>query len=339
MRSRRVTWLRRVGLFVLSLFCARVIIDLVGAIDWDAVRGGIEHLHVWQLTLLVALVILRQVLNALPLVFFIDGLSVFRAAASDQGSTLMSMIAPPTSDAVFRIAVMRSWGIDVERAVTGSTCNVLVFYIVRWIAPLFGVLLLAGVRFDTVYGLSAAGSLLIAVGIFVVALLVTRSRPFALRLGRRAGTIASRVRSSIDPDAWASSVADFQGQIADRFRAGLARSLPVLTVMLLVDASILLLAIRFVGITQDQLSWVEVVAAFLVAFPLTMFPIQGLGIFDATLVAALTSVGGVELEAGLVAALVTYRVVTIGTAALLGALFIVSWRHTRRQTVPHPAKQ
>ena len=62
--------------------------------------------------------------------------------------------------------------------------------------------------------------------------------------------------------------------------------------------------------TRPELSWVEVVAAFLVAFPLTMFPIQGLGIFDATLVAALTSVGGVELEAGLVAALVTYRVVT-----------------------------
>lgn len=66
MRSRRVTWLRRAGLFVLSLACARVIIDLVGAIDWDAVRGGIEHLHAWQLALLVALVILRQVLNALP---------------------------------------------------------------------------------------------------------------------------------------------------------------------------------------------------------------------------------------------------------------------------------
>ena len=109
--------------------------------------------------------------------------------------------------------------------------------------------------------------------------------------------------------------------------------------MLLVDASILLLAIRFVGITQDQLSWVEVVAAFLVAFPLTMFPIQGLGIFDATIVAALTSVGGVELEAGAGGRPRHLPGVTIGTAALLGALFIVSWRHTRRQTVPHPAKQ
>ena len=208
------------------------------------------------------------------------------------------------------------------------------FHITRWLAPLLGVVLLAGVRSDIVYGLSAAVSLLIAVGMFVGALLVTRSRPLATRFGRWAGTIASRVRSSIDPEAWASSVADFQGHIADRFRPGLARSLPVLTVMLVVDALILLLAVRFVGIDQGQLSWVEVVAAFLVAYPLTIFPFQELGLFDATLVAALTSVGGVELEAALVAALVTYRVVTLGTPALLGGLFIVSWRHTRRQPAP-----
>jgi uncharacterized membrane protein YbhN (UPF0104 family) len=49
----------------------------------------------------------------------------------------------------------------------------------------------------------------------------------------------------------------------------------------------------------------------------------------------LTSVGGVELEAALVAALVTYRVVTLGTPALLGALFIVGWRRTRRRADSH----
>ena len=38
------------------------------------------------------MVVLRQVLNALPLVFFIDGLSVVRATACDQGSALLSMV-------------------------------------------------------------------------------------------------------------------------------------------------------------------------------------------------------------------------------------------------------
>jgi hypothetical protein len=93
-RSRRISSLRRAGLFALSLACARIIFDLVGAIEGDAVRAGIEHLAAWQFALLVGVVIVRLVLNAMPLVYFIDGPSVFRATASDQGSTLMSMIRP-----------------------------------------------------------------------------------------------------------------------------------------------------------------------------------------------------------------------------------------------------
>jgi putative heme transporter len=294
---------------------------------WD----GVRHLEAWQVAVLVAVVVVRQILNASPLTFFIPGLSLFRATGSDQGSALMSMIAPPTSDTLFRIAVMRSWGIGLDEAAAGGTCNVIVFYIARWIAPMLGVLLLIGNRFDTVYGVTAGVSLLVAIAIFVGAWLVTKSEPLAKRLGRWAGRVAARVRSSVDPNSWETSVAGFQGHIAARFRRGLALSMPALIGKLLVDGGILVLAVRFVGIGQGQLSWVEIVAAFLVAFPLTLFPLQGLGILDATIVAELTAVGGVELEAGLVAALVTYRVVTLGTTALLGALFISGWRYTSRR--------
>ena len=335
-RSRRATWLRRLGLFALSLACARIIFNLVGAIDWDAVWAGIEHLKAWQIALLIALVLLRQLLNAMPLVYFIDGLSVFKAAASDQGATLMSMIAPPTADSVFRIVVLRSWGIDVDRAAAGGTSNILVFYIARWISPLLGFLLLISVRFDSTYALVAAGSLLIAAAIFVGLLMVSKSQGLAERLGRTAGRVAHRVRASIDPERWASSVAGFQGHIADRFRTGVALSIPTLIVKLFVDAAIVLLAVRFVGLGSDQLSTVEIVAAFLVAFPLTLFPFHGLGILDATLVAALTAVGGVELEAELVAAMVTYRVVTLGTPALMGVLFMLVWRHTADRSERSP---
>jgi uncharacterized membrane protein YbhN (UPF0104 family) len=321
-------WLRRLVLLALALACARIIINLVGEIDWDAVWNGIAHLEWWQLTVLVALVIVRQVLNAMPLVYFIPGLSIFKATASDQGATLMSMVAPPTADSVFRIVVLRSWGIDMDRAAAGGTSNILVFYMARWISPLMGVLLLLTIRFDGTYALVAAGSLVVAVAIFAGGLLVTRSQALAARLGRTAGRVARRIRTTVDPEAWASSVAGFQGHIADRYRTGVALSIPTLVLKLLVDASIALLAIRFVGIASGQLSAVEIVSAFLVVFPLTLFPLQGIGILDATLVAALTAVGGVELEAQLVAAMVTYRVVTLGTPALLGALFVLGWRRT-----------
>ncbi|MDH2412771.1 hypothetical protein [Nocardioides sp. CER19] len=332
-RSLRATWIRRAILLVLAIACARIIIDLVGSIDWHAVWDGIDHLHTWQLALLIVLVVIRQTLNAMPLVYFIPGLSAFRATASDQGATLMSMIAPPTTDHVFRLVVLRSWGIDLGRGAAGSTGNILVFYIARWIAPLVGVVLLAPVRFDLTYLVVAAASLVVAVAILVGGLLVTRSQALAQRLGRWAGTWAARVRRSVDPEAWASATGGFQTHIADRFNTGVMLSIPTLVAKLLVDATIALSAIRFVGVSGDQLAAVEVIAAFLVVFPLTLFPFQGIGLLDATLVAALTGVGGVQLEAQLVAAMVTYRVVTLGVPALMGLLFILVWRHTTQEPV------
>jgi uncharacterized membrane protein YbhN (UPF0104 family) len=46
----------------------------------------------------------------------------------------------------------------------------------------------------------------------------------------------------------------------------------------------------------------------------------------------------VQLEAQLVAAMVTYRVVTLGTPALLGALFILTWRRGTRPEERAPAR-
>ena len=54
------------------------------------------------------------------------------------------------------------------------------------------------------------------------------------------------------------------------------------------------------------------------AYPLTLFPLMGLGILDAVLLAAYVNVGGIEIEPELVAALVVWRVFTILGPITLG---------------------
>jgi hypothetical protein len=328
-RSKRSVLIRRLVILAFALAVAWGIIDAVGRIDWGEVWDGISHLELWQGLVLVVLLLLRQVLNARPLSLFIDGLSLLQATKVDQGATLMSMVGPTTSDSVLRFSVMRSWGIDIGAAVAGSSMNVAAFYIARWLAPAVGFLLLLAWRFDGTYGLVAAVCLPVAVAIFTGAFLVTRTRALAERTGRKAGRVAQRLRGSIDPEGWARGAADFQGHLAGRFQGGMAQAMPTLLAKFTVDALILLLAIRFVGVAPSALPAVEVFAAFFVAFPLTLFPLQGIGILDATLVASLTAVGGVELEADLVASLICYRVVTLGTPAALGAVFLLTWRTSR----------
>ena len=56
-------------------------------------------------------------------------------------------------------------------------------------------------------------------------------------------------------------------------------------------------------------------AAFLIAYPLTLLPFFGLGVLDATLAAGWVYLAGDDLEPEIVAGLVVWRVTT-----LLGAL-------------------
>jgi uncharacterized membrane protein YbhN (UPF0104 family) len=96
--------------------------------------------------------------------------------------------------------------------------------------------------------------------------------------------------------------------------------------MVLSDSAILLLALRSVGIGAEQLSVIDVIGAFLIAYPLTLMPLAGLGILDAALLAAYTEIAGLPWEAEIVAALVVWRTITILGPLALGALTVVWWR-------------
>ena len=67
-------------------------------------------------------------------------------------------------------------------------------------------------------------------------------------------------------------------------------------------------------------------APLLIAYPLTLFPLMGLGILDAVLVAAWTQVAGIEYEARIVAGLIVWRVFSLLTPILLGVVALAWWR-------------
>lgn len=329
--ATRNRWLKWIGLTILAILCGKAILDLVGRINWEAAKAGLDHIEAWQFGVLFLGLMLRQFLNAMPLAVFIPGLGPLKAAGADQGSTLISMVAPPPSDAVFRILVLRSWGISIGSATAGTTCNVIVFYIARWIAPVIGVLILLPTRWDYGYATTALICLPVALGILIGGFLVARSPRLADKLGRMLGGWVHKVRSKVDPQSWAESFVTFQGHVAARFNVGLAISVPILILYLFVDATLILAAIRFVGVDAAQLPAIEVYAAYMVLFPLTLFPFHGIGIFDAAIIAAVTAVGNVELESTLVAAMGAYRLITLGGPALLGGTFMVGWKWSNKR--------
>jgi uncharacterized membrane protein YbhN (UPF0104 family) len=311
-----------------ALVATVVVVRLVGQVDWSEVWDALTHLAWWHAPVLLAVLIVRQVLNALPLSLYIPGVSAYRATLNDQVAILMSTIAPPPSDLALRMAMFSSWGVPVPKALAGTLMNTLTFYIVRFGAPVVGFVLLfatgekAGLRWADLL------SVAISVTIFVGLMLVVRSEPLARRVGTTGGRAASRFRKTVDPEAWAAACVQFRLDVAARFRHGFPRSLLALSAMLVVDLCLLLMSLRFVGLDTSEVAVVEVAIAYLFAYPFTLFPFSGIGLVDALVLAAVVQAGGADVEAAAVAGLVVWRVFTIGGPLVLGALGLAAWRRT-----------
>ncbi len=323
------SWLRRAVVAVVIAAVGYTVIDLVAHVDWASVWDALERTTWGQIALLFLLLVVKQTLNAAPLSFFIRGLSMFRATVNDQASTLVMMVAPPPSDLVLRLRIFASWGIDRTPALAGTIMNVLTYYTNRLLVPTFGVVLLLAVGgVDLTQLAVAAVALAAGLGLILLMRLGVRDPAAAERIGLRSGRLAQRIRSSIDPAALAAKTLEFRGLVAAHFPSAFPRALLVLFAMTLVDALILLLALRFVGVAGSALPALVVIGGFLVWFPLTILPLSGLGVLDAALLAMYTATAGETFESEIIAALVIYRLVSIGGTALLGLLALTSWRAT-----------
>jgi uncharacterized membrane protein YbhN (UPF0104 family) len=161
-------------------------------------------------------------------------------------------------------------------------------------------------------------------------LLVLAQERWAVLLGRLGAQVAQRLRREADPDQWSRTVVDFRSRVAAGLPTRLARSLVALVLMVLADATILTLALRFTGVDADRLPLLLVVGTFCTAYPLTVMPLFGFGVLDATLLAAYTDVAGLEAEPSIVAALAIWRGVTLLGPLALGALVTLNWRRRTR---------
>ncbi len=325
-------WVRPVGLLLLSLACAWIIVGLVGRVDWAQVYDALGELAWWQAPLLVVVLMVRQVLNASPLVVFVERLGWRRAVQNDQAATLMSTIAPPPSDTVLRLAMFSSWGIPAAKGVAGVYMNIVTFYSTRFLVPSLGLVVLLttpAVPYEAVYGWVAVGSAVVAALLLGSLLGALRRDDFAVRIAGGAGRLAARVRASVDPDAWVAWTLEFRGHVVRRAARGLPLSLGALVLMVVVDGLLVGLCVRFVGVSAADVPLVAIVGLFLLFYPLTLFPLAGLGVLDAVLLAGMVDIGGLAIEPDVVAGLVVYRVTTLMVPPLLfGLPALAAWRRT-----------
>lgn len=325
-RPGRRAWITRIVLLVVAVLSTVTVVRLVGRVDWDVAWDALTHLSWWHSIVLLAVVLARQILLAMPLSFFIRGVTFYRATINDLGATLMYLIAPPPSDVALRVAMFKSWGVSAAKGLAGTVMNSLTFYVARFSAPLVGFVLLLALGESPSFRWLELLSIAIAVAVLVTVLMVVRSDRLARTVGTRSGQIVRRFRRRVDPDRWADACQNFRADIADRFHSGFPLAVLSQVGHMVVDLAALTLCLRFVGVTADEVSLVWIAIAYLFAFPFTVFPLWGIGIVDALILATLVEAGGHEVEAAAVAGLMVWRVFTVAVPVLFGAIAVAAWR-------------
>ena len=100
---------------------------------------AVRDLAPLEILALLAVIAIRQTLNAGPLAIFVPALPLRRALANDLSANLIATVAPPPADIVLRISMLRSWGIPAAEGVSGISLNTLTYYVARFGAPALGL--------------------------------------------------------------------------------------------------------------------------------------------------------------------------------------------------------
>ncbi|MGH2755806.1 MAG: lysylphosphatidylglycerol synthase transmembrane domain-containing protein [Actinomycetota bacterium] len=196
--------------------------------------------------------------------------------------------------------------------------------------PVIALALLA-VQGDASGGLITAA--VIGVGVLAAAVvmfvLTLRSDRLARRIGRGLGTAFSAFRKLVGKGpvtGWDAAASRFGRETGELVRGGWLRLTLVSLVSHLSLYFVLLLSLRHVGVSDQDVGWAQVLAAFAFIRLVSALPITpgGLGVVELGLSAALVEAGGPE--APVVAAVLLYRAITYVLPIPLGAVAYLKWR-------------
>jgi uncharacterized protein (TIRG00374 family) len=263
----------------------------------------------------------------------LPGLGIGKAAVLTQTTTSVANTLPAGGAIAVGLtySILDSWGF------TGTSVALYVGVTGIWnIFTKLGLPMLALVflalsgHLTTTYIVAAilgVGVLGVAIALFA---LVFRSEAFATKIGNGMGRVASwfrRLRHKPPVTTWGEGAARFRRDtivlVRHRwFRLSLTTVLSQVALFL-----VLLLSLRHLGVSEDEVSTAEAFAVYAFSRLLSAIPITpgGVGVIDLGYIGGLTAFHGAE-EAQIVAAVLLFRALTFGLQIPIGGFTYVIWR-------------
>ena len=327
-------------------FSKRVLLGLAGAVLIVATFAYFlptiaDYREVWQvvkalswewIAALLAAAAANVLTFAPPWLVLLPGLRFWRTLMMTQAATALSIVVPGGAAVGIASAygMLRRWGFPPAEVARAVTLVSLWNQLANLAYPILALLVLTLAGEETALLATAA---FVGVAILVVAVaalvLVLYSNHMAEEIGDLAARASSWVKARFrrDPVGWG-------GSSFERFRIDavdvLKRRWHLLTLATLAGSLtvfvVLLVSLRALQVPSAEVSVVEAFAAWSLARLLGSIPITpgGIGVVELSLTAALIGFGG--NNAGVVAAVLVFRFLTMVPTLVLGTVAAGSWR-------------
>jgi uncharacterized protein (TIRG00374 family) len=337
-------WVKRgfAGGLAVAVIVGTYVFVLPQFANYSEVWAQVRTLSWEWILVLIAAVIFNLATFAPPWMAALPGLGYWSAETVTQASTASTYLAPggPAVGIGISAAMLFAWGFHADEVALAVTLTGIwnQLAILGFPALALALLTLTGgdrTALQTIATIGLAVFVVVAGG-FALAL---SSAGMARRVGGLAARWVNRALRLVrrGPVGWnGESLARFRSQAIGLLR----RRWHVLTLATLVGQLsvflVLLACLRALGVGSDEVSLIEVFAGWSLARVLGSIPITpgGLGLVELGLTTVLAGFGG--NHAGVVAAVLVYRFLTIVPTLVLGAAAAATWRRYRRAATPEP---
>jgi uncharacterized protein (TIRG00374 family) len=310
--------------------------------DYSEVWDQVQMLSWEWVAVLLGAVVLNLATFGPPWMTALPGLGYWSAETVTQASTASTYLAPggPAVGIGISAAMLLGWGFHADQVALAVTLTGIwnQLAILGFPAVAFALLTLNGGDRGALQTIATVGliAFVVVAGAFALALA-------SAKMARRVGDLAARVLNWLlgmvrrGPVGWSGeSLAHFRGQAIGL----LGRRWHLLTLTTLAGQLsvfvVLLVCLRALGVGADEVTLTEAFAGWSLARVLGSIPITpgGLGIVELGLTSVLVGFGG--NRAGVVAAVLVYRFVTIVPTLVFGAVAAATWRRRGRANLATP---
>ncbi len=320
-----------VGVLALSSW---VLFNIFDDLDWGEVRSAIAELSDAEWLSLAFGWLVWVVLQGALTASLVDKLAVRRGVLASLGPSAVSSVIPGPSDLPIRYSMFQSWGVSSSAAATAVIGSGIFSIGSQLVLPsLAGVLIVLGdvplSGFFSVILVASAALAVIVVAIAVTLGSATRTEAVGRWLDGPVRAVRRRLKRPAPDENLGTTLATKRAEAVDHLAGKWLKATVATVATLAAKCSLLVMALRFVGIPEDALGWIAIVAVFGLVAGLTAIPLTpgSAGVTEIGFIGMLTAAAGDDWVNQITAGVLLYRLMTwlLIIPVGLGALGI--WRH------------